>query len=848
MRFERKLLLTAILGAAVTATPAWAHEDDDDKHDSDAKELTIIHIGDIHGHTIPRPNLRSDGDGRMEGGLARMYTEIRKIREHAEGKTLLINTGDTIQGSGEAVYSRGQALVDVLDMFKINAYTPGNWDFVYGPDRFKELFVGAPDANGNPTSKRWGGLVSNVYETGVSIDPAAPPAPPEPNAIGSPQDSNLSAAEYDAYATWYLNNGKRILPPYAVKKVNGVKVGIIGCTTSRGPQVVGKWVTEGLSFTDCSREVPKFAEELRTQKGVDLVVLISEIEIGRNIQLVKSLNANQHIDAVLNSDMHEETIQPIEVTDAAGNKTLIIEEGQDGTMIGELTFRFADGLPPTWTFKPHRIHDGIRKNDDVAEKVAKVRAPYTTKFDEYKNDPVKREKYHKNFFSGTYLNGSLDEVVGSTQVGLHRSNYSHEDMPAAVEGSSHDFIADAIRWWAKADLGTVRGFRYGTHVKPGPITRNDLFHFVPIGPRVGKVSRITLNQLRNQVDNSSLVVFSSDPNNPVTPRPSYNNPLYAPGGANQNASPGAGLPVQGLSGNTLGFGGGWLFSYSADGFHMDFDPYFVPSWQKVKAAGAPGAGIDLSTNAQTTAPAGDTSRARSLTVKMPCKYLPPAEIVSTGCDVNDTATRYATVMTAATDGKYTAAWVTNYGTGVNAVPGYAARDTWLLNPDGWQFLKGTPNNPNGVLAVKAPFQAPTFTAAGYFYAQSPNTLNNCNNCYPTGYSTTVGHPDAAYLLPVNVGADGNAALDADGNPIYVRDGDGNVIMENSKPKIEGEPIDLTVVMEKYLAHLGEVTASNLPLNRIGLLKPLPASTTGFNVMQPLCGTIGQDSLAPNVCP
>lgn len=39
----------------------------------------------------------------------------------------------------------------------------------------------------------------------------------------------------------------------------------------------------------------------------------------------------------------------------------------------------------------------------------------------------------------------------------------------------------------------------GTHVKPGPITRNDLFHFIPIGPRVGKASRV----VPNQIDNSS---------------------------------------------------------------------------------------------------------------------------------------------------------------------------------------------------------------------------------------------------------------------------------------------------------------------------------------------------------
>jgi 2',3'-cyclic-nucleotide 2'-phosphodiesterase (5'-nucleotidase family) len=806
---------------------------------------------------------------------------------------MVVNTGDTIQGSGEALYTRGKALVDVVDMLGVNAFAPGNWDYVYGPARFKELF--ADNTNpAAPKSKRWGAIASNLYNT--SADPLAPK---DPTAIGTAQDSNVSQAEYDSYAQWYSTNGQRVLPPYIVKTVNGVKIGVLGCTTSRGPQVVGKWVTAGLEFTDCSNEVPKFAEYLRTVQKVNVVVLISEIEIGRNIKLIqnKITNANQRIDVILNSDMHEELLAPIVATAGftsvdpkISNKTLIIEEGQDGTMIGELTFTVKAGVV-TNKFTPHRIDDRIKEDHDVAEKVAKVGKPFTMAGFNTSIPCTNLSPYWNSFSDATAptcLNGPLDEVVGRTDVGLHRSNYSDEAMPAVIEGSSHDFIADAIRWWAKSDMATVRGFRYGTHVAPGPITRNDLFHFVPIGPRVGKVSRITLNQLRNQLDNSSMAVFSSDPNSPVTPRPTYNNLAYVTGpsgvAGKAGVSPGAGLPVEGLSGNTLGWGGGWMFAYSAEGFHMNLDPYFVPNWQTLrsgeptynpaiaadplavppvvaKPASFTPSGIYLdpvngvSQNRLVANPAGDTSRARSLTVSMLCKYLPPLEQAAAidpvttvaPCNVADTTTHYTTVMTNSTDGKYSPAWTTNYA---------VAKDTWLLNPDGWQFLLGTPNNPLGAKAVKAPFQAPTFTAAGYWFWQSPNTLNNCNNCYPTGYSTTVGDPNAAYLLPVNVGADGNASLDAQGNPVYKIDPLTNAIMigVDSKPVVDGNPIDLTVIIEKYLASLGTVNSTNLPLNRIGLVNPLPVSTTlspagtPLRVIQPLCGTVGQNPLAPNACP
>jgi len=912
MQFKKKLLLSAMLSAAV-AVPAYADG-----------QITIIQTGDFHGHLTARPNLRSNADypGQMVGGLARVAAKIKEIQagKGGAGNTLVLHTGDTIQGSGEALYTKGQAIVDVVDMLGIDGYAPGNWDFVYGPGRFKDLFATSLNPNlpslpeqaegkvvAPPFGTRWGGVASNLYITSVSAA-----APKDPTASDSEQGANLTQAEYDTHANWYANRGQRVLPPYAIRDINGVKVGILGCTTSRGPQVVGKWVTEGLTFTDCSVEAPKFAKELR-DAGAEVVVLLSEIEIGRNIQLAKKLAAGHHIDLILNSDMHEEVLHPIEVTDLDNKTTWIIEAGQDGTLVGEVTLSVQAGQVTGMNHAAHRIDDRIVEDVAVANKVAQVRAPFNESFDATipcdSNSP-----YWNSFTEATCLTGSLNDVVGSTQVALHRSNYSNEVMPAVVEGSSHDFIADAMRWWAKSDMATVRGFRYGTHVAPGPITRNDLFHFTPIGPRVGKVSRISANQLRNQIDNSSLAVFSSNPNSPVTPRPNYNNAVYAPGGDKAGQSPGAGLPVLGLAGNSLGWGGGWLFAYSADGFHVDFDPYFTPSWQAIKANGAAGSGIDLGLNSQTATPPTDTSRARNLTVKMPCSSLPAQDklrhevgsngetkdavtgLYPVGTNVitlnNDVTcgtggTGYGvTVITKAKDGVYMPSWTANYTNGLvksafSASLGYTnnsridslATDAttactkvtsptgvvtftantcgytpFLLNADGWQFLRGTPNQPDTAFTVNQHFKAPLFTAAGYWYKQSPNTVNNCNNCYPMGRNTTVGNANAAYVLPVNVDENGNASLDANGNPVYQRDANNNIVIgADNKPLVAGAPIDLTMVIEKYLASLGgEVNATNLILNRINLTQPLPANPS-FPVMQPLCGTIGQP-VGGNVCP
>src|SRR5262245_39239459 len=117
-----------------------------------AAEVTLIHMGDVHGHMVPRPSLHpkititapgaSKTASATEGGLARMMTAINEIRaRRTRGKTLLINTGDTIQGSAEALFTRGQALVDVLNRFLPDASTPGSRDWVPRLERDSPLLA-----------------------------------------------------------------------------------------------------------------------------------------------------------------------------------------------------------------------------------------------------------------------------------------------------------------------------------------------------------------------------------------------------------------------------------------------------------------------------------------------------------------------------------------------------------------------------------------------------------------------------------------------------------------------------------------------------------------------------------
>jgi sulfur-oxidizing protein SoxB len=423
--------------------------------------VTFIHLGDIHGHLIPRPNMRA-GEATTDykvGGLAYLYSQIKKIRAQ-HPNSLLINTGDTIQGSAEALFSSGQDLVDILNEFHIDAFAPGNWDYLYGTERFIELFAGEhPKAN-------WHALAANLYYTTLYEFPVSP---------------------YPQLA------GQRVVEPYAIKEVGGVKVGIVGLTADRGPQLVSPRLMDGFYLSPGEEELREAVALLRGQEQVDCVVLISERGLAANLDLVERIPG---VDVVLSSDMHEETREPLR----AKSGTLLVEEGQDGTMLGEITLTLKNKQVVDWQWTPHYINTRDNSPDPhIQELITRMRAPFL-------KGPAFEP--HVNPINGAVLRTPIDTVIGYTKAPLHRSNFSDsESMPAVIEGSSHDFLADAYKVACDAEVGVMRGFRYGTHVAPGPIKLEDIYHYIPIGPQIA-CGEISGDDLRWAIERSAKNVLS----------------------------------------------------------------------------------------------------------------------------------------------------------------------------------------------------------------------------------------------------------------------------------------------------------------------------------------------------
>ena len=423
--------------------------------------LTLIHLSDTHGKFVPHWEKFADGQWHANsGGFAKIYTTIKNIRQSTPHPSLLMVNGDNFQGSAEIFFTRGRAVVPILNQFGIDAYTPGNWDFADGPVEFRARFVGSATV---PKQVTFPVLAAGVY-----------------NAEGAPAGEII---------------GARLLPPYMIKDINGLKVAIIGLNDDK-PLDQAVVFTTGLKIEVGWNPLNALLKEVRA-KGANFIVLMSEAGLAQNLAIARDYRG---INIILSGDTHEELYKPI--VDKK-NGTIIVESGE-GSHVGQLDllidFSANRAAVLQYNWKLHEVNENVIEDVAIKTLVDQQRA-------EFLSGPA--FKPHVRSYpgwapgTGLVLNEPLDKVVGTTDSDLARNN--------VIESIGDQVIANAMRELTGADIGTTNGFRYDIPLPAGqPITVGDVFHWLPLGAHV-VTAEMTGGQLKDRMERFVTSVFDPNP-------------------------------------------------------------------------------------------------------------------------------------------------------------------------------------------------------------------------------------------------------------------------------------------------------------------------------------------------
>ena len=464
------------------------------------------------------------------GGLAKVTTVIKD--NYTPGKTVFLTCGDMTHGSAEGLFTVGDAVIKVVNAVDkaiedmggdgVDAFTPGNWDFGYGPAVFRNRFD---------------------IETCPAASPQCPPLPANlqvmagyegPDANNS-ESKSVIQANFDAVSINLKNaaNGTPILPTYKIIDRNNVRIGVIGITASIVPQQADVF-NLGLRFTQGVEELPGVLEDVKAE-GVDLIVVQSELGLAQNIEIARRF---KDIDVMYSAHTHETThgaliadadqvtrttpgakLSGSEKSRLARGAAVVIETDRD-MYVGRLDLQLKEGKIKNFDWQAIPVDDDVVADGYVQAVVDAIEAPFT--------DVLIRHTFLPGGFApgmcpgtgcrGLQLVADLDSVVGTTEVLLDR----HE----VLEGVLNNFIADAIRAETGSDISMTNGFRFGTAVLSddevgldttfadgrdvGEITLRDLYTWFPVGPAVN-VADFSGQAMVESLETILAAVFNRNP-------------------------------------------------------------------------------------------------------------------------------------------------------------------------------------------------------------------------------------------------------------------------------------------------------------------------------------------------
>ena len=292
------------------------------------------------------------------GGFAHLATLVKQLKATRPG-ALVLDGGDTWQGSATALWSQGQDMVDAAKLLGVNIMT-GHWDFTYGENRIRQIVDGD-----------FAGKVEFLAQ-------------------------NVKTADF----------GDAVFKPYAIREMNGVQVAVVGQAFPYTPIANPGWLTPNWTFGIRETEMQETVNEARA-KGAQAVVLLSHNGMDVDLKMASRVSG---IDAILGGHTHDGVPVPIIVKNPGG-QTIVTNAGSNGKFLAVLDLDVKGNAVVGFNYRLLPVFSNLLPADkDMSALITKSRAPYVKKLSE-KLATTEGTLYRRGNFNGTFDQLILDALI-----------------------------------------------------------------------------------------------------------------------------------------------------------------------------------------------------------------------------------------------------------------------------------------------------------------------------------------------------------------------------------------------------------------------------------------------------
>jgi sulfur-oxidizing protein SoxB len=291
------------------------------------------------------------------GGFAHLATLVNQLRESRPG-ALLLDGGDTWQGSAMALWTNGQDMADACSLLGVDVMT-GHWEFTLGAKRVMELV--------NSVRDRTDFVAQNI----VTADFEDP-----------------------------------VFPAYVMRTVNGVPVAVIGQAYPYSAVANPRYFIPDWRLGIRDDHMQETVDAARAA-GAEVVICLSHNGLGIDIKMASRVSG---IDAILGGHTHDALPAPL-IVDNAGGRTLVTNAGSNGKFLGVLDFDVQNGRIVEYRYHLLPLFANLLPPDPAMQAlIERQRAPFLERL----NEPLAVTDgllYRRSSFNGTFDEVILDALM-----------------------------------------------------------------------------------------------------------------------------------------------------------------------------------------------------------------------------------------------------------------------------------------------------------------------------------------------------------------------------------------------------------------------------------------------------